>query len=933
MKTLIVNFYKKKSKVVIFSLFFLISINTNAAIYYARTNGEWNSISTWSLISRTGSAGTTIPGISDTVIIDSRSVALFISNAGCKRLELRTSVFTATSFTISNSKSLVVADDVSMGNYTNSINRAQRLIINQTNTSMSVGGNLIVSIASGVSATYTPSIELANNATLTVAGTFSYSLVESPVFQTVDNINLDDSSVFTCGSTTISMPKGKDWLPFTIDLADSAKWNINGNLEVSSACIPGVEGGGIDFDLASKSQINITGNLTITFNNVDHVSNTTPRFDLSGQSVFSVGGDFTCLNNSNSCVGQINIGAIASDSCLFTVDGNFSWTNIANAAGPYSIFEQIYLKGKSLFDVNGNFSFTVTDPTQSCRGFLTTEDFSTINFGSGSSNIHSFDIYQRDSYSNPGENNIKINANTSLNIQGDFTYRIRNKLFDAYEIFVLGELAVTGDLILQNTSNAFNLKLRVETTSGLPAVLDVDGNIDLTNAVTSGRIELELINSAKIEIGGNFLRNPSPDKFGVLDCQNTSTVEYNGTSSQFFAADAGSGTDNFFYKNVIINNTSAISPQLTMEGLATINTSIVFVDGIVATTPVDLLVIVDNATTSGASNDSHVDGFVQKAGNDAFIFPVGNDGFYAPCEISAPATTTTYNCRYNYINPDLDGYTRTSVLAPINHVSSMEYWDLNQVSGTGDVTIKLSWDTPRSGGVSSLPELLIAHWTGAQWVSEGNGGTTGNTLTGTIITSGIVANYSPFTLSSATGNNPLPVLLSSFEVIKNGTSADIMWTTQSEINSDYFIVERSKNGTDFEEIVWRDAAGSSNTELNYLTNDPSPYIGLNYYRLKQVDFNNTINYSEIKVVNFRAIGNGFTVYPNPASEYIFLDIDAAEPDEIYTIEMFDALGKKINHFESTGKQIYFNVQSLSPGTYYFNFYNKDTYKTERFIKQ
>ena len=92
---------------------------------------------------------------------------------------------------------------------------------------------------------------------------------------------------------------------------------------------------------------------------------------------------------------------------------------------------------------------------------------------------------------------------------------------------------------------------------------------------------------------------------------------------------------------------------------------------------------------------------------------------------------------------------------------------------------------------------------------------------------------------------PLPIELLSF----SGNSLDdaniLEWTTSTELDNDYFIVERSSNGSDFEEIQKVDGAGNSNSAISYSIRDNDPLNGINYYRLKQTDFSGNYKHSSI----------------------------------------------------------------------------------------
>ena len=124
------------------------------------------------------------------------------------------------------------------------------------------------------------------------------------------------------------------------------------------------------------------------------------------------------------------------------------------------------------------------------------------------------------------------------------------------------------------------------------------------------------------------------------------------------------------------------------------------------------------------------------------------------------------------------------------------------------------------------------------------------------------------------GVSPLPVELIDFTARAiNNEKVQLAWQTASEINNDYFEVQRSRDGIDFITIEEVSGAGSSDVIQYYQTEDQSPYDGLNYYRLKQVDFDGTFDYSEIKVVDISTMDIPLSVYPNPSSG----DINFSEP--------------------------------------------------------
>jgi hypothetical protein len=105
--------------------------------------------------------------------------------------------------------------------------------------------------------------------------------------------------------------------------------------------------------------------------------------------------------------------------------------------------------------------------------------------------------------------------------------------------------------------------------------------------------------------------------------------------------------------------------------------------------------------------------------------------------------------------------------------------------------------------------------------------------------------------------NPLPVILTAFNANCNSNTVELSWTTESEINNDYFIVEKSFDAVTFFELTKVYGNGSSSVMNHYSAFDSNPSSGVTYYRLKQVDFDGAISYHNIVSTNCNA--NGFNV--------------------------------------------------------------------------
>jgi len=169
--------------------------------------------------------------------------------------------------------------------------------------------------------------------------------------------------------------------------------------------------------------------------------------------------------------------------------------------------------------------------------------------------------------------------------------------------------------------------------------------------------------------------------------------------------------------------------------------------------------------------------------------------------------------------------------------------------------------------------------------------------------------------------SPLPVELIMFDAIPiENKRVRLNWVTASEINNDYFTVERSKDVFHWEAVTQVDGSGISNTSINYEAWDDDPYVGTSYYRLKQTDFDGRIAYSNIVKVNLTTPNNIVFVSPNPAMN--FLTISSGETN-IDQVEIYDAIGKhclSAKIIKDMPSHV-IDVSGLSQGIYFINLTN------------
>jgi hypothetical protein len=193
----------------------------------------------------------------------------------------------------------------------------------------------------------------------------------------------------------------------------------------------------------------------------------------------------------------------------------------------------------------------------------------------------------------------------------------------------------------------------------------------------------------------------------------------------------------------------------------------------------------------------------------------------------------------------------------------------------------------------------------------------------------------------------LRIELLSFNAIPiNNEWIYLKWVSSTEINNDYYTLERSKNGKDYEIIETFKGAGNSSTPKNYSYYDKKPYFGASFYRLKQTDFDGKYEYVGFIMVRLFPKGIDLKrIYPNPVSNIIKYDIKNDFDSLKLKVEVMDLLGRKIkeqnNIILAGDNHYYINVAELESGLYFLKFttssnnkeYDKKEVFTWKFVKE
>ncbi len=472
-------------------------------------------------------------------------------------------------------------------------------------------------------------------------------------------------------------------------------------------------------------------------------------------------------------------------------------------------------------------------------------------------------------------------------------------------LFLLLQTAVLSQTVITNQGS------KIKVSAGSYVVIQGDlvnkagGNSDINNSGT-------------IKINGNLIDSATT---GEMFSTTSGKIVLSGTSIQ-----SVKGQKRTHFYDIEIDNPSGV----ILDTAVFIHNTLELTNGIIYSSTGNEVNMLDGSSYTGGSDNSFVDGPMIKTGNTDFVFPVGDKGRIQQIAILDLSSSETFTAEYVRGTPPQN----TNFTGNLTRVSSVEYWHLTPSSGSPQINMALYWNNGDSSGITNPQTLLIAHqksngqWEDISYIS-GTGAATAGSIKG-----GPVSTYSLYSLGTTNYvDNPLPIELLSFEAeAKDNFTVDLTWITASEQNNDFFTVERSQFGKQWEEVGIVKGAGNSNQILRYALTDNSPFGGISYYRLKQTDFNGSFTYSEIKVVQFNLDQATISLYPNPTKGLVYLKNIQTEYQYILSNMVGEIIQKGM-----INKNSEFHLENLSPGVYNLRLYkleaNNSTYQVFKIIKE
>jgi len=483
-------------------------------------------------------------------------------------------------------------------------------------------------------------------------------------------------------------------------------------------------------------------------------------------------------------------------------------------------------------------------------------------------------------------------ASGGLNISGDGDIEIGgNILFDETNGTITnnltGDFTIAGDLVFESSNGTFNNNGNINiggdlTTSGIAITsndvnnnttgnMTVDGNINFNGAAN------DVVNEGIFTLNGSFL---GINIAGVTENRASGTWIWNYTGSTWDLDILSVFVDNgtFSYQSGSDQNIIPLPyTDLTIAGAGTksvvgdINVSgtLTLSSGFVSLGDNDLTI-----SSTGVISGGSAASFVLLDGDGALIqenlgsggrtgdvvFPVGvSSTSYTPLTINN-TTGTADDFSVSMVDAVYEDGTWGS--EQTSDVVDRTWYIDEAVAGGSDASLTFQWSSSEGLGGFDPASLHVIHYNGSEWERMWSGAATGSgpytaTCTG-------INDFSPFGIEGDA--SPLPVELVSFTAKSNNNTVEINWITSSELNNDYFVLEKSLDLENFEQVAKVDGNGTTNEAIRYRQIDMNPYGGMSYYRLTQVDFDGTTKVYKPIQVNVSLTGeiNAY-IYPMPSN--------------------------------------------------------------------
>lgn len=168
----------------------------------------------------------------------------------------------------------------------------------------------------------------------------------------------------------------------------------------------------------------------------------------------------------------------------------------------------------------------------------------------------------------------------------------------------------------------------------------------------------------------------------------------------------------------------------------------------------------------------------------------------------------------------------------------------------------------------------------------------------------------------------LPVTLVDLSAIIINNHIKIRWTTAAEINNNYFEILRSSDGHNYVVAGQVNGQGNSNSLYSYEFIDENPNIGINYYKLRQVDFDRTNTDSQVLTVSMVAEIDA-TIFPNPVNRGNQININSTQQGDL-RVDLYNIAGQIVGSYQNSSSQVTIPTDEFEAGIYLFRIFQNNS---------
>lgn len=420
----------------------------------------------------------------------------------------------------------------------------------------------------------------------------------------------------------------------------------------------------------------------------------------------------------------------------------------------------------------------------------------------------------------------------------------------------------------------------------------------------TGELLFDASNATELTLYGDW----DNDRDETAVTEGVGTVRFAGGAAQDLSVQ--NGTEEVFH-NIVLDKDYQTVLTLSADLATTATGSVTLTGGIVETGAQALSVCNPGTGAIGGvdlynplapgiyDNDGYINGRVERSisGAGSYRFPVGdvtsgNAYNYLMLDISSGSGTLVAS--YDPGSPGTINVNTTTSCPPVFDVaySAMNngFWTVDQTGGgtiSYDITVypndAMTITAPTTDDNYRVLKAPAGTSDWSPYALDGDPCVISPSFN-EIIGAGYTG-FSDFAIGG--GGTPLPVTLVDLEAHNEGDAVAVEWTTATEQNSAHFVVQRSSNGLDWTAIGQVAAAGTSTSRLDYRFIDELPLGGWSYYRLKQVDLDESFTLTDAVVVQRVFASGEIRIWPNPTTGTVSI----AGAEDIRSLEVVDLTGR------------------------------------------